>query len=117
MPVHLLHNIRNSQLFGIQLHLFSILCIELVPVSATWNCLRKVRLRYILNLRLNELASVLSRGSRLVLIFMVCRAFGGKRARKIRHVLARLEKGLNFVVTSVRCLVIMIGFAWSEGDG
>ena len=54
------------------------------------------------------LPSLLPRGNSFVVIFIVCLAFGGKCARKTRHVFARLEKGLNFVETSVMNLVIMV---------
>ena len=69
-----------------------------------WNMLTELDL---LNFRLKVLASLLLRGSSFVLIFIVCRALGGNCARNIRHVLARFEKGLNLVETSVINLVIM----------
>lgn len=62
----------------------------------------------LLNFKLNELPSRLVRGRSLVLIFIVCRALGGRWARKIRQVFPRLEKGLNLVETSVMNLVIMV---------
>jgi hypothetical protein len=44
-----------------------------------------------------------------VLITMpLARAFGGRKERKIRAAFARVEKGLNFVVTSVMNRVIMV---------
>lgn len=42
-------------------------------------------------------------------IFIVCRAFGGSNERNIRAALDLGEKGLNFIVTSVRNRGIMMG--------
>lgn len=62
---------------------------------------------YLLNFKLRKLPSLLSLGNSLVLIFIVCRALDGRWERKIRHVFARDEKGLNRVETSVMNLVII----------
>lgn len=43
----------------------------------------------------------------MVLIFMVVLALAGRCARKIRQVFEGFANGLNLVVTSVMCLVIM----------
>lgn len=42
-----------------------------------------------------------------MLILMVVLALAGRCARKTRHVFEGLVNGLNLVVTSVMCLVIM----------
>lgn len=62
----------------------------------------------LLNFRFRKLASLLSLDSNFVLIFIVCRAFGGRCDRKTRQVFARGEKGLNLVETSVMNLVIIV---------
>lgn len=43
----------------------------------------------------------------MVLIFMVVLALAGRCARKTRHVFEGFVNGLNLVVTSVMCFVIM----------
>ena len=40
--------------------------------------------------------------------FMVVRALAGRLAKNVRHVFEVLVKGLNLVVTSVRCFVIIM---------
>ncbi len=64
-------------------------------------------LHHILNFSFKKLGSGLSRGSTVVFIFIVVRAFAGKYARKTRHVFEGFLKGLNLVVTSVMCFVII----------
>ena len=54
------------------------------------------------------LGSRLSRGYMVMLTFIIVRAFAGRLAKNIRHVFEVLVKGLNLVVTSVRCFVIML---------
>ena len=63
---------------------------------------------YLLNLSFKKLGSVLSRARTVVLTFIVVRTLAGRLARKTRHVLEGFLKGLNLVVTSVICLVIII---------
>lgn len=56
----------------------------------------------ILNLMYSLLGSVEVRGSNVVEIVMPCeRALGGRNARNSRAALDLVEKGLNFVFTSV----------------
>lgn len=64
-------------------------------------------MKHVLNLSFKKLGSWLSRLSIVVLIFMVVLALAGRCARKTRHVLEGFVKGLNLVVTSVMCFVIM----------
>ena len=64
---------------------------------------------YVLNFSFRKLGSRLSRGSTAVLIFIAGRALAGRWARKIRHVFEGFLKGLNLVVTSVMCFVIILG--------
>lgn len=51
---------------------------------------------------------MLFRGRILELILMFCRALAGRLARKLRQVFADFLNGLNLVVTSVICLVIIL---------
>ena len=64
-------------------------------------------MKHVLNLSFKELGSWLSRSSTVVLIFMVVLALAGRCARNTRHVFEGFVKGLNLVVTSVMCFVIM----------
>jgi len=47
-------------------------------------------------------------GSNFVSIFIVCRAFGGRKERNKRAVFARVRKGLKVADTSVMNLVIIL---------
>lgn len=64
-------------------------------------------MKHVLNLSFRELSSWLSRLSTVVLIFIVVLALAGRCARNTRHVFEGFVKGLNLVVTSVMCFVIM----------
>ena len=64
-------------------------------------------MKHELNLSFKKLGSWLLRSSTVVLIFIVVLALAGKWARKTRHVFEGFVKGLNLVVTSVMCFVIM----------
>ena len=61
----------------------------------------------ILNLSSSKVGSVLSRFRTVVLIFMVVLALAGRCARKTRHVFEGFVNGLNLVVTSTMCFVII----------
>lgn len=61
---------------------------------------------------MRALGSVEARGSRVVLICIpAARALAGRLLRKSRVARERMEKGLNFVFTSVMKRVIMVGEA------
>lgn len=77
--------------------------------SAKINCngIRRLGTKHVLNLSFKRLGSWLSRPSTVVLIFIVLLALAGRCARKTRHVFDDLVNGLNLVVTSVMCFVIM----------
>lgn len=62
---------------------------------------------HILNLTWTKLFSLDVLGRIFVLIFIVARAFPGKKERNSRAVFARGENGLNAVEISVRYLVII----------
>lgn len=64
-------------------------------------------MKHILNLSFKKLGSWLSRVSTVVLIFIIVLALAGRCARKTRHVFDGFVNGLNLVVTSVMCFVIM----------
>ena len=61
----------------------------------------------ILNLSSRKVGSVLSRFKTVVLIFIVVLALAGRCARKTRHVFEGFVNGLNLVVTSTMCFVII----------
>ena len=69
--------------------------------------------KILLNFTSTTLRSLDVLGNNLVLIFIVCRAFGGRKERNNRAVLALGENGLKTVDTSVRNLVIIL----SRGPG
>jgi hypothetical protein len=65
-------------------------------------------LEVLLNFNFKKLGSFDALGSIFVSIFIICRAFGGRKERNRRAVLARGEKGLKTVETSVMNLVIIL---------
>lgn len=70
----------------------------------------------LLNFNLTKLPSLLALGSSFVSIFIELLAFGGRKERNNRAVLAFGEKGLKTVVTSVRKRVIIFArFAVDSG--
>ena len=107
MAVYLLHDVIDIQLLCVQLHFFPIFYEDIW--SAKINCIgtNGVGVKHVLNLSAKKLGSWLSRLSTVVLIFMVVLALAGRCARKTRHVLEGFVNGLNLVVTSVMCFVIM----------
>ena len=107
MAIDLLHNVIDLQLLGIQLHYFPISYegVESAKILYDGNmCLGK---KDILNLSSRKVGSVLSRFKIVVLIFMVVLALAGRCARKTRLVFEGFENGLNLVVTSTMCFVII----------
>lgn len=68
---------------------------------------QRLLVKHVLNLSFKKLGSWLSRVSTVVLIFIVVLALAGRCARKTRHVFEGFVNGLNLVVTSVMCFVII----------
>lgn len=113
MPVDFLRKTLNTELFAVEVHFLAILCknsdvsggpsgesgLRGETASATDD---------VLNLTLRELGSFEVRGRRVVFIWIVCRAFGGRRERNSRADRAVGEKGLNLVEISVMNLVIIL---------
>ena len=107
MAVSLLHNVIEVQLLGIQLNYFPISCegVESAKIRCDGTtCLDE---KDILNLSSRKVGSVLSHFRTVVLIFMVVLALAGRCARKTRHVFEGFVNGLNLVVTSTMCFVII----------
>ena len=107
MAINLLHNVIYFQFLGVQLHYFPISCegVESAKIRHDGTiCLDE---KDILNLSSRKVGSVLSRFRTVVLIFMVVLALAGRCARKTRHVFEGLVNGLNLVVTSTMCFVII----------
>ena len=107
MAIYLLHNVIDLQFLGVQLHFFPV-SYEGVE-SAKIHCDGTMCLdeKDILNLSSRKVGSVLSRFKTVVLIFMVVLALAGRCARKTRHVFEGFVNGLNLVVTSTMCFVII----------
>lgn len=108
MAIHLLHDVIYLQLLCVQIHFFAILYEDVW--SAKMHCSGTTRsgLKHVLNLSFKKLGSWLSRASTVVLTFMVVLALAGRCARKTLHVFDGFVNGLNLVVTSVMCFVIMV---------
>jgi F0F1-type ATP synthase assembly protein I len=70
----------------------------------------------LLNFTCTKLGSLDALGSNFVLIFILWRAFGGRKERKRRAVFAFGEKGLKTVDTSVMNLVIIFTGEGSPAD-
>lgn len=70
----------------------------------------------LLNLSATKLLSLDVRGNNLVSIFIVCRAFDGRKERNSRAVFALGENGLKAVETSVMNLVIILNWKAAEED-
>jgi hypothetical protein len=68
----------------------------------------------LLNLTCTKLGSFDVRGNNFVVTFIVWRALGGRKARKIRAVFDFAAKGLKTVLTSVKNLVIMTARVWRD---
>jgi hypothetical protein len=64
--------------------------------------------RFVLNFNSTKLGSFDALGNSFVLIFMICRALGGRKERNRRAVFALGENGLKTVDTSVMNLVIIM---------
>ena len=107
MAVSLLHNVIELQLLGIQLHYFPISCVGVVSAKIRCDGTMCLDEKDILNLSSRHAGSVLSRFRTVVLIFMVVLALAGRCARKSRQVFEGFVNGLNLVVTSTMCFVII----------
>jgi hypothetical protein len=121
MPIYLLNHFFYFDIFRIDLHFHAIFCEHaarsvIIHSAILPNDSIRAEEKNILNFRSNTGFSVLSLGSCVTEIFMICRALGGRIARNIRAVFARCEKGLNFIVTSERNRGIIVALSDKSGD-
>ena len=107
MAIDLLHNVIDLQLLGVQLHHFPISYERVESAEIRRDGVMGLDEKDILNLSSRKVGSVLSRFRIVVLIFMVVLALAGRCARKTRHVFEGFVNGLNLVVTSTMCFVII----------
>lgn len=104
MPVHFFNKSLDVHLSAVEVELLAVLC----RLSAVSFALDHTSTGHILNLTLNELASVEFRGRRVVVIDVpLARALGGRNVRNSRAGFAHAENGLNLAVISVTNFVII----------
>lgn len=116
MSIHLFNNLLNLHCFGIEQHFFSVLYQVYQSQVLVASFQRKRIGSHLLNFKANVAFSSLALGNCATEIFIVCRAFGGSNERNMRAALDLGEKGLNFIVTSVRNRGIMVDYGlWIEG--